>query len=45
VTSDMPELLHLADRLIVLADGRVTGELAGDQMTQENVLRLATRAA
>ncbi len=45
VTSDMPELLHLADRLVVLADGRVTGELAGDQMTQENVLRLATRAA
>jgi ABC-type sugar transport system ATPase subunit len=45
VSSDMPELLHLSDRLIVLADGRVTGELAGPEMTQENVLRLATREA
>ncbi len=45
VSSDMPELLHLSDRLMVLADGRVTGELRGTDMTQENVLRLATREA
>jgi len=43
VSSEMPELLALADRVIVMADGRVAGELAGDEMTQKNVLTLATR--
>jgi len=43
VSSEMPELLALSDRVIVLCDGRCTGELAGEQMTQKNVLTLATR--
>jgi len=42
VSSEMPELLALADRVLVLCEGELTGELAGDQMTQENILRLAT---
>ena len=42
VSSEMPELLALADRIIVLCEGELTGELVGDQMTQENILRLAT---
>ncbi len=44
VSSEMPELLALADRILVLAEGRLTGELTGDQMTQENILRLAALA-
>ena len=43
VSSEMPELLALSDRLLVMADGRVTGHLEGDEMTQTNVLTLATR--
>ncbi len=43
VSSEMPELLALSDRVLVMAGGRLTGELAGDAMTQTNILRLATR--
>lgn len=43
VSSEMPELLALSDRIIVLSDGRMTGELRGDDMTQANILRLATQ--
>lgn len=43
VSSEMPELLALSDRIVVLCEGRLTGELSGDQMTQENILRLATQ--
>ena len=42
VSSEMPELLALSDRLVVLCEGRLTGELKGDEMTQANILRLAT---
>lgn len=42
VSSEMPELLALSDRVLVMAGGRITGELAGDQMTQTNILKLAT---
>jgi ABC-type sugar transport system ATPase subunit len=42
VSSEMPELLALSDRIVVLCEGDLTGELSGDQMTQENILRLAT---
>ncbi len=43
VSSEMPELLALSDRIIVLSEGRLTGELRGEsEMTQERILRLAT---
>ena len=43
VSSEMPELLALSDRIIVMCEGRLTGELRGGDMTQANILRLATR--
>ncbi|TVQ61773.1 MAG: sugar ABC transporter ATP-binding protein [Phycisphaerales bacterium] len=43
VSSEMPELLALSDRVLVMAAGRITGELRGEEMTQTNVLTLATR--
>jgi ABC-type sugar transport system ATPase subunit len=42
VSSEMPELLALSDRILVMCDGRLSGELAGEHMTQANILRLAT---
>lgn len=42
VSSEMPELLALSDRILVMGDGEIKGELAGDQMTQTNILTLAT---
>jgi len=43
VSSDLPEVLTLADRIVVMADGRTVGELVGATATEEDVLRLATR--
>ena len=36
-------MLALADRIVVMAEGRTVGELPGDGATEEQVLRLATR--
>lgn len=41
VTTEMPELLALADRIVVLHRGRVTAQLAGRNATQEQVLNAA----
>ena len=42
VSSEMPELLALSDRVLVMCDGTISGELRGDDLTQANILRLAT---
>ena len=41
VTSEMPELILLSDRVLVMCEGRQTGMLAGAEATQEAVMRLA----
>ena len=41
VSSDVEEVLGLAHRVVVMRGGRVTGELTGSDMTEENVLRAA----
>ncbi|HED54904.1 MAG TPA: sugar ABC transporter ATP-binding protein [Phycisphaerales bacterium] len=43
VSSEMPELLAISDRIMVLAEGACTGTLTGEDMTQRNILTLATR--
>ena len=40
-SSEMPELLALCDRILVLAGGRVTAELVGREATQERILAAA----
>ncbi|MDT8336342.1 MAG: sugar ABC transporter ATP-binding protein [Candidatus Izemoplasmatales bacterium] len=42
ISSELPELLAMSDRLYVVAEGRITGELSKAEATQENVMRLAT---
>jgi L-arabinose transport system ATP-binding protein len=41
ISSDLPELLSLCDRLLVVRSGRIVGELKGATATQEAVLALA----
>jgi L-arabinose transport system ATP-binding protein len=41
VSSELPEVLGLADRIIVMQNGRITGELARAEATEEGVLALA----
>jgi ABC-type sugar transport system ATPase subunit len=45
VTSDVEEAVLVSDRLLVMRDGVVVGELTGTAMTQANALHLATQEA
>jgi len=42
VSSDLPEVLSLADRILVMREGRLQGELPGAGATEEAVMHLAT---
>jgi ABC-type sugar transport system ATPase subunit len=42
VSSDLPEVLGLCDRILVMAGGALTGSLARDEASEEAVLHLAT---
>ncbi len=42
VSSDLPEVLALCQRVVVMREGRIQGELAGDAATEESVMHLAT---
>ncbi len=42
VSSEMEELIAMSDRIVVLHERRLAGELCGDEMTEENVLTLGT---
>ena len=42
VSSDLPEVLGLCDRILVMADGKIQGELTRAEATEEKVLTMAT---
>jgi len=42
VSSEMPEVMGIADRIIVMCDGRITGEVMAADTTQNEILTLAT---
>ena len=42
VSSEMEEVMGLADRVLVMHEGEVTGELSRDELTEERIMRLAT---
>ena len=41
ISSDLPEVLALADRILIMRHGRLTGELARSDATEEKVMHLA----
>lgn len=43
VSSELPEVLGMSDRIIVMCSGRITGELSRDEATQEKIMELATK--
>jgi ribose transport system ATP-binding protein len=45
ISSELPELLHLSTRILVLRDGRLVGELSRDEATQDALLRVMTGLA
>ena len=39
ISSDLPEAMNIAHRLLVLAHGRISAELSGQDMTEDTVLK------
>ena len=43
ISSEMPELLGICDRIYVLNEGRIVGELSGEEASQEKIMRAIVR--
>lgn len=43
ISSELPELLGMCDRILTLCEGRITGEVQGEEADQETLMRLMTR--
>ncbi|MCQ0969713.1 sugar ABC transporter ATP-binding protein [Paracoccus sp. TK19116] len=41
ISSELPEVIGLADRVLVMRQGRIAGEVEGDVITEEGIVRLA----
>jgi rhamnose transport system ATP-binding protein len=44
ISSELPEVLGMADRVLVVCEGRLTADMTRDEATPENVMRAATRS-
>lgn len=42
VSSEMPELIGICDRIVVMRSGRIVGEVSGERMTEDDIVVLAT---
>src|SRR6201999_1850018 len=42
ISSYLPELINMCDRILVLRDGRIAGELSRDEFSEERIAALAT---
>ena len=43
VSSEMPELLGICDRILVMSGGRLAGEVSASETTQEAIMTLAAK--
>ncbi|CAB3757234.1 sugar ABC transporter ATP-binding protein [Paraburkholderia humisilvae] len=43
ISSELPEILSMSDRIVVMCEGRITGELSASEATQERIMHLATQ--
>ena len=42
ISSELPEIMGISDRMLVMREGRVTGEFSRDEATQDDIMRAAT---
>lgn len=42
ISSELPEVLGMSDRIYVVAEGKITGELTAEEATQDRIMELAT---
>ena len=45
ISSELPEILRMSHRIVVMCEGRITGELLAADATQERIMALATQRA
>ena len=45
ISSDLPEVLGMSDRILVMSGGHITGELSAGEATGERVMELATQGS
>jgi ribose transport system ATP-binding protein len=43
ISSELPEVLRMSHRILVMCEGRITGELSSAEATQERIMTLATQ--
>ena len=43
ISSEMPELVSMSDRIYVLAEGELRGELTGEEISQEGIMALISK--
>lgn len=43
ISSEMPELIGVSNRIMVMCNGRITGEVSGKEATQEKIMQYATQ--
>ncbi len=43
ISSELPELIGMSDRIMVMCEGKVAGFVEGEEATQENIMSLATK--
>lgn len=43
ISSEMPEVMGISDRILVMCEGRLTGEVSADEATEQSVLTLAVK--
>ena len=43
ISSEMTEVLRMSDRIIIMCEGKVTGNIDISEATQENIMNMATR--
>lgn len=42
ISSELPEVLGMSDRVYVVSEGKITGEISGAEATQEKIMKMAT---
>jgi ribose transport system ATP-binding protein len=43
ISSELPEILRMSHRIVVMCEGRITGEMSIAEATQERIMQYATQ--
>ena len=42
ISSELPEIIGMCDRVMVMLEGKIAGEVTGDKITEQNIIHLAS---